>query len=257
MTFELTGKVAVVTGAASGIGKACATRLTQAGAEVVVLDVDDAGEEVAASLGGRFIKTDVSRPPEVESAMREAAEGGHLDIVVNDAGIALPLEPITSTTDEHFMRHIEVNTLGVLNGMRFARQYLGRGSVICNTASILGLLSAPGYASYVASKFAVVGLTKTAAIEFGPDGIRVNCVCPTTVDTPMLDTFPSARQEADSFSKISALNRIIDADHVAALVHFLVADDCPVITGQAIAIDCGMTAGVSSVIWNLEEDTSS
>jgi 3alpha(or 20beta)-hydroxysteroid dehydrogenase len=250
--FDLSGKVAVVTGAASGIGKACATRLTQAGAEVVVLDVDRAGAEVAAQLGGRFVQADVSQPSQVEAAMAEAARGGRLDIVVNNAGIALALEPMTHTTDEHFMRHIEVNTLGVLHGMRFARQYLQAGSVICNTASVLGLLSAPGYSSYVASKFAVVGLTKTAAIEFGADGIRVNCVCPTTVDTPMLDTFPSARQEADSFSAISALNRIVDAEQVAALVHFLVADDCPVITGQAIAIDCGMTAGVSSVIWNVE-----
>lgn len=250
--FDLSGKVAVVTGAASGIGKACATRLTQAGAEVVVLDVDRSGAEVAAQLGGRFVQADVSQPSQVEAAMAEAARDGRLDIVVNNAGIALPLEPMTETTDEHFMRHIEVNTLGVLHGMRFARQYLSPGSVICNTASVLGLLSAPGYTSYVASKFAVVGLTKTAAIEFGADGIRVNCVCPTTVDTPMLDTFPSARQEADSFSAISALNRIVDAEQVAALVHFLVADDCPVITGQAIAIDCGMTAGVSSVIWNVE-----
>lgn len=250
--FDLSNKVAVVTGAASGIGRACATRLTRAGAEVVVLDVDESGGEVAASLGGRFVKADVSQPSEVEAAMGEAARGGRLDIVVNNAGIALPLEPMTDTTDEHFMRHIEVNTLGVLHGMRFARQYLRAGSVICNTASVLGLLSAPGYSSYVASKFAVVGLTKTAAIEFGADGIRVNCVCPTTVDTPMLDTFPSARQEADSFSAISALNRIVDAEQVAALVHFLVADDCPVMTGQAIAIDCGMTAGVSSVIWNVE-----
>lgn len=250
--FGLAGKVAVVTGAASGIGKACATRLTQAGAEVVVLDIDPAGADVAADLGGRYVRADVSQPREVEKAMCEAAGEGRLDIVINNAGIALPLEQMTDTSEEHFMRHIKVNTLGVLNGMRFARPYMGSGSVICNTASVLGLLSAPGYSSYVASKFAVVGLTKTAAIEFGTDGIRVNCVCPTTVDTPMLDTFPSARQEADSFSAMSALNRIIDAEHVAALVHFLVSDDCPVITGQAIAIDCGMTAGVSSVIWNVE-----
>lgn len=250
--FDLAGKVAVVTGAASGIGEACAIRLSQAGADVVVLDLDDHGQEVADALGGRFVKADVSRPEQVEAAMATAAREERLDIVINNAGIALPLEAVVDTTDKHFMRHIEVNSLGVLNGMRFARRYMPKGSTICNTASVLGLLSAPGYSSYVASKFAVVGLTKTAAVEFGPDGIRVNCVCPTTVDTPMLDTFPSARQEADAFSASSALNRIINAEHVAALVHFLVADDCPVVTGQAIAIDCGMTAGVSSVVWNTE-----
>lgn len=249
--FTLNGKVAVVTGAASGIGEACARRLRAAGADVVILDVDvDAGERVAKELQARFIATDVSKGDQVEVAMSKAAMAGAIDIVINNAGIALPLKPLTETDEPHFMRHIEVNTLGVLHGMRFARPYMKRGSVICNTASVLGVLSAPGYSSYAASKFAVVGLTKTAAIEYGPAGIRVNCVCPTTVDTAMLDTFPSARQEADSFAASSALGRIVEAEHVAALVHFLVADDCPVITGQSIAVDCGMTAGVSGSIWS-------
>lgn len=249
--FDLDRKSVVITGAASGIGRACAHRLSQAGAHVTVLDIDDVGgERTAHDVGGSYIRTDVADSEQVAAAMGQAAKRtGHLDIVVNNAGIALPLTTVTETTPEHFRQHLEVNTLGILNGMRHAVQYMPEGSAIVNTASILGVLGIPGYTSYAASKFAVVGITKVAATEFGARGIRVNCVCPTTVDTEMLDTFPSAKQESNALADGSALGRIIDAEHVAALVHFLAADDCPVISGQAILIDCGVTAGVSSTLW--------
>lgn len=249
--FDLTGKVAYVTGGASGIGKAVAERLSHAGASVTVFDVDDAGAAaVAEAIGGHWVHVDVADEASVRAGVESIVEReGRIDIAVNNAGIALPLAPIVDVTPEHFDAHLRVNTLGVLNGIRHSSPHMPDGASIINTASVLGLLGTPGYASYATSKFGVVGLTKIAAIELGPRGIRVNCVAPTTVNTPMLDTFPSAKQEADAYSTASALGRIIEAEHVAALVHFLAADDCPVITGQAIAIDAGITAGVSMSAW--------
>ena len=250
--FDLSGKIAYVTGGASGIGRAVAQRLSAAGAELFILDVDSAGgADTAEAVGGTFLQVDVADADSVQRGMAEiASRAGRIDVAVNNAGIALPLAPITDVTPEHLEAHLRVNTLGVLNGIRFASAHMPDGASIINTASVLGLLGTPGYASYAVSKFGVVGLTKVAAIELGPRGIRVNCVAPTTVNTPMLETFPSAKQEAAAYSQASALGRVIEAEHVAALVHFLAADDCPVISGQAIAIDAGITAGVSAFAWD-------
>ncbi|OBF13682.1 hypothetical protein A5727_16605 [Mycobacterium sp. ACS4331] len=249
--FDLSGKTAVITGAAMGIGKSCAERLSSAGAYVYVLDLDaEAGQAVAEACGGSFIQTDVADESSVANAMQQAGErSGTLDIIVNNAGISLTRQNIDEITTDRFMRHIEVNSLGVLYGMRYARPFMKEGGTIINTSSILGQYVAPGYGSYNASKFAVVGLTKTAAVEYGRDGIRVNCICPTAVNTPMLAEFADGQQEVNAFSKTSAISSIIEPEHVAALVHFLSADDCPVVTGQALHIDCGMTAGVSWEEW--------
>jgi NAD(P)-dependent dehydrogenase (short-subunit alcohol dehydrogenase family) len=253
--FSLAGRTAVVTGAASGIGKATASRLREAGADVLLVDVDaEGGERAATEIDGRFVRADVARADEVDQAMRAAVEHtARLDIVVNNAGIALDLTAIADTPEEHFRRHMDVNALGVLNGIKAAAPLISNGGAIVNTASLLGVLALPGYASYAASKFAIVGLTKVAAVELGPRRIRVNAVCPTTVDTPMLDNFPAAQHEAAVLSLTSTLGRIADAEHVAALVHFLVADDCPVISGQAVMIDCGITSGVSAQLWDTQE----
>lgn len=252
--FDLVGSTAVVTGA--GIGKAVALRLAAAGAFVAALDVDAvAAEETAAEIawgtGGMAVGVDVSDSEAMRETFEEVAgRRGTIDALVNNAGIALDLHCIADTEPEHLMRHLEINTLGVLNGIRHATPHLAEGASIVNTSSVLGLFGVPGYASYAASKFGVVGLTKVAAVELGPRGIRANAVCPTTVDTPMLHAFPAGAQEAQVFTEASALGGIIDAAHVAALVHFLVAPDCPVISGLAIPIDMGISAGTSQTGWD-------
>ena len=119
------------------------------------------------------------------------------------------------------------------------------GASIINTASLAGQTGFPGYAAYSASKAAVIALTRVAALEYGPRGIRVNCICPGSVDTPMLAGQPSGDVEAGLVSVAAPLGRIVDADEVAALLHFLAANDCPILSGLAIAIDGGMSSGMS------------
>jgi NAD(P)-dependent dehydrogenase (short-subunit alcohol dehydrogenase family) len=119
------------------------------------------------------------------------------------------------------------------------------GASIINTASLAGQMGFPGYAAYSASKAAVIALTRVAALEYGPRGIRVNCICPGSVDTPMLAAQPSGEVEAGLIGVAAPLGRIVHPDEVAALLHFLAADDCPVLSGLAITIDGGMSSGMS------------
>jgi 3alpha(or 20beta)-hydroxysteroid dehydrogenase len=242
--FELTGKVAVVTGAASGIGRAVAERFTAAGATVVLADVADAAP-LAAELGGSYVRTDVSREEEVAGLMEAAARlRGGIDVCVNNAGITVGETPLAETTREELQRAIDVNVLGVLFGLKHAPRYMSGGAIV-NTASLAAVVGFPTYASYGASKAAIVSLTRTAAIELGGSGIRVNCICPSSVDTPMLAAQASGELEASVTAAAAPLGRIVDPAEAAALIHFLAADDCPVISGQAINIDGGVTAGIS------------
>ncbi|MEU0265069.1 SDR family oxidoreductase [Nocardioides sp. NPDC006303] len=250
--FELDDKTAVITGAGSGIGRACAVRLAEAGAFVVGLDLDEgSARETADTTGGLGIGVDVSDSVAMEQVFTDiAGRRGSIHALVNNAGIALDPATIADTEPDHLMKHLEVNTLGVLNGLRHGGKHMSDGGAIVNTSSVAGVFGIPGYASYATSKFGVVGLTKVAAVELGPRGIRVNAVCPTTVDTPMLYSFPAGAQEAKVLGDAAALGGIIDAEHVAAMVHFLVADDCPVLSGLAIPIDKGIAAGISRTRWD-------
>lgn len=249
------GKVVAITGAARGIGKACAQRFIEEGARVAVLDRDQAeASEVAERLGALAIAVDVSDQDGVDDAIARVVKAlGGIDVMVNNAGIALDPVPLWETSPEHFRQHLDVNTLGVLNGMRAAARHMkpGSGGAIVNTASVLGIMALPGYSSYLASKFAVVGLTKLGSVELGPRGIRVNAVCPTTVRTPMLDEFLAGAQEAAVLSRSSQLGAILEAPQVASVVAFLASHDASGITGQALAIDCGISAGVSEQAWSI------
>jgi 3alpha(or 20beta)-hydroxysteroid dehydrogenase len=242
--FSLKGKVAVVTGAGSGLGLATATRFSQAGARVVMADISDAAE-LASSTGCHFIRTDVTKESDVETLMMQTqALFGNLDIMVNNAGIILPEQLLTDAVIKDFKRLYEVNVFGVVNGLKYAPRYMNDGGAILNTASNSANGDYAGYGAYISSKCAVVGLTKAAAIELAPRNIRVNCICPNTIDTPMAYA-EGCETELAVMSITTPLSRMCKAEEAAALYHFLASDDCRYITGEDIYIDGGLKAGPS------------
>lgn len=242
--YSLDGKVAVVTGGASGIGKAVAERFAAAGAKLVLGDICDASQ-VAASVDGHFVETNVTDEAAVQKLMDTAADlHGRIDICVNNAGICLEAS-IADTSVEMIERFLRVNAIGVFLGMKHAVRHMRPGSSIVNTASLAAMLGLPDTLAYCASKAAVVSMTKVAALEFGPLGIRVNCVCPASVDTPMLANQRAPEVEVAVMKRASALGAINTAEQIAAAIHFLAADDCPGISGHALVVDGGCTGGWS------------
>ncbi len=242
--FRLDDRVAVVTGGAAGIGLAIARRLHDAGARLVIADIAD-GSEVADQLGGLFVRTDVSIGQEVEALMATAGERfDRIDILVNNAGIALGVESVGEQSDSDYRDQFGVNVMGVVNGIRYVTRWMPDGGSIVNIASLAGVIGFPGYGSYVASKWAVVGLTKTAALELASRRIRVNAVCPSGIATAMYDPSETPGEIA-LIETAQPIARPGTPDEVAAAVQFLVADDCALLTGQALVLDGGLSAGPS------------
>jgi 3alpha(or 20beta)-hydroxysteroid dehydrogenase len=242
--FSLKDKVAVVTGAGSGLGLATATRFSQAGAKVVMADISDASA-IAEKTGCLFVRTDVTKEVDMESLMEQTQEKfGKLDIMVNNAGIILPEQLLIEAVLDDFRKLYEVNVFGVVNGLKYAPHYMNDGGSILNTASNSANGDYAGYGAYISSKCAVVGLTKAAAIELAPRKIRVNCICPNTIDTPMAYA-EGCETELAVMSITTPLGRMCKAEEAAALYHFLASDDCRFITGEDIYIDGGLKAGPS------------
>lgn len=246
--MSLTGKVAIVTGGCSGIGKAIAQKLSESGAKVAIFDIKDDCFSVAREMGAKFYKCDVTISSQVKEAIDEVYEEfGRIDIVVNAAGIIVRKDAI-DTSEEEWDKVINVNLKGPFLVSKYAIPYMmkvGGGSIV-NIASGWGLKGGPKAVAYCASKGGIVNMTRAMAIDHGKHGIRVNCVAPGDVDTPML------REEAkqlglnwEEFLKEAAnrpLGRIGKPEDVADAVLFLVSDLASWITGATLVVDGGGTA---------------
>lgn len=233
-----------MTGGGTGIGKAVAERFVRAGANVVIAARRDQ-TPFAKMIGAEFIQTDVRDEKSVANLMARArTHHGSLDILVNNAGIEGDYVMIADASPAQYLECFASNTLGVALGIKHAAAHMQAGGAIVNVSSIAGVQGAAGIGVYGVSKFGVVGLTKTAAIELAPRNIRVNCVCPGPVDTPMLAA-EGSESEVAVYKLLSPAGRVCGAEEVAAAIHFLCADDCTYINGQAINMCGGMSAGVS------------
>ena len=252
MTDAFSGKVALVTGSASGIGRAIATRLAAGGASVVVADIDDEGAALVAKdlANARAVHCDVGEPHDIESAVDTTVEKfGHLDILVNNAGIAVTA-PLLATTQEQLERILRVNITSVFNGIKYAAPRIAEsgGGAIVSTASVAGLRGVPAMGAYAATKAAVINLTQTAALELRPMNVRVNCVCPGMIDTTMLGQM-NASFEALFPVPIDDLiagkqGRYGDPADIARAVAYLASDAAEFVTGVAMPVDNALSASL-------------
>jgi 3alpha(or 20beta)-hydroxysteroid dehydrogenase len=247
--FDLSGKVAVITGGTSGIGLATAKRLASAGAKVAIAGRRDASE-LASEFGAIAVVCDVSKEWDIEKLMQTVKDRlGKLDVVVNNAGVNAGYDQLTEAEAKDFDFNYSINTMGVANGIKHAVPLMNDGGSIVNVASVAGLQGVAYLAPYVASKWAVIGLTRTAAVELGARKIRVNAVCPTSVNTPMAHA-EGGEAQLRMEHKAVPLGRIAEPEEIAAIIHFLAAPDCNFINGQALAVDGGFTAGLSINAYN-------
>lgn len=245
---RLSGKVAIITGGARGMGGATARLFVENGAKVVIGDVlDDVGQALADELGDSavFLHMDISQSADWQSAIAAAADLGQLNVLVNNAAI-LHVASITDTSEEDYMRVIRINQLGTFLGIQAvipAMKEAGIGSII-NVSSIDGLQSKNGLIAYSASKWAVRGMTKSAAIELGQHGIRVNSVHPGGVKTEMGGGENTPDEIANEFYKNHPLPRVGKAHEVANVSLFLASDEASYCTGSEFVADGGWFAGL-------------
>lgn len=249
MDISFTGKTALVTGAGSGIGEAIALGLAESGARVVVQDLkQDAAERVAQAItqaGGKAkaASGDVADAATVERLVAEAAAwGGGLQLLVNNAGIGGPQAPTGEYPLDGWQRVIDVNLNAVFYGMRYAipEMLKAGGGAIVNMASILGSVGFANSPAYVAAKHALLGLTKSAALEYSAKGIRVNAIGPAFIDTPLLSALPPGAKEA--LVGAHPIGRLGRADEVADLTQYLLSDRASFITGSYHLVDGGYCA---------------
>jgi NAD(P)-dependent dehydrogenase (short-subunit alcohol dehydrogenase family) len=245
-------KVTVITGAASGIGLATVRRMAVEGAKIVAVDIKDTGDHVQelAQMGAQalFVQADVSKPQEVERLVGETLTSfGRLDVLVNNAGIGLP-KKITETTEADWDRLMDVNLKSVFLCVRAAIPIMERqgGGVIVNVASELGLVGGSEIAAYCASKGGVVQLTKALAVDHSHDGIRVNCVCPGPVATPLLESIIAGssdpERERRRITQKIPLERVAQPEEIANVILFLASDESSYMTGSVVVVDGGSTA---------------
>jgi NAD(P)-dependent dehydrogenase (short-subunit alcohol dehydrogenase family) len=244
--MSLADKVCLVTGAATGIGEAIAERLATEGATVCLADIDgEKAATVAERIGGHAWTADVSQSADVRRFVDEsAARFGRIDAIVNNAGIAVG-GTVAETSEEDWQRVLATNLNGVWLGMKYALPQLRRTrGCIVNMASVQALVGLPGWAAYAATKGAIISLTQQAAVEYGPEGIRVNCLAPGTIMTPMNEQIFAHASDPDalieSWNSSHALGRFGQPGEVAAAAAFLVSDDASFITGTCLRVDGGL-----------------
>lgn len=251
---KLDGKVALVTGGASGIGAATVRLFAAEGARVVIADMqDDKGQDVARALGadGAFVHVNVTLEAEVQAAVETAVERwGRLDCLFNNAGFGGALGPIESTSVDEYDMTFDVLLKGVFLGIKHAAPVMKRqraGSIL-STASVAGIEAGVGPHLYSVAKAGVIHLTKSVALELGEYGIRANCICPGAIVTPLAvgKPAPTERQVEGlrrGAADMHALGRVGEPEEIAHAALWLASDDASFVTGQALAVDGGITAG--------------
>jgi NAD(P)-dependent dehydrogenase (short-subunit alcohol dehydrogenase family) len=239
-------KVVIITGGNSGIGKAAAILFAQEGARVMVADLSDA---LDAELAGQsanaisFVKVDVTKLNEVEEMIKQTiSQWGRFDILVNSAGLLGPRIRTDKYPEDAFDSIIDVNVKGLWQCMKTALQYFAeqRSGTIVNLASVAGHLGMVGHIAYAASKHAVVGMTKTAAIEFAKYGIRINAVCPGFTQTPMLEGADTDVAYLEALQYATPMKRFGKPEEIASAILYLAADEASFITGQSVILDGGL-----------------
>ncbi len=249
---RLQGKAALVTGGASGIGAETVRLFVAEGARVTIADLnEEKGEALAAELGddALFIPTNVTVEKDVAEAVKLTIEKwGQLDCLFNNAGGGGANGPIASIPEEHFDETVGVNLKSVFLGMKHVAEHMmtrGSGSII-NNASVCGLTSGMGPHLYSATKAGVIGLSNSAALEFGHYGVRVNAICPGVVDTPI---FQGNTFVLDHFEKLTPIGRVGKPKDLAAMALFLASDESAWVTGQSMVVDGGLSTGIPWGQW--------
>jgi 3-oxoacyl-[acyl-carrier protein] reductase len=254
--MKLANKVALITGAGSGFGRASAILFAKEGAKISVVDLDEkTGQETVTLLkqkGGQaiFIRADVSKASDAEKMVNKTLESyGRIDILFNNAGIPMSFTPVETIPEELWDKIQDVNVKGIFLGSKYAIPHMKKqgGGVIINTASISGVRPRPGLCAYSVSKAAAIMLTRALAIELAPSKIRVNCLNPVAAETPMLPKFMSDKELTKEkfeegrkrFTETVPLGRLATAEDVAYAALVLVSDEASILTGVSLDVDGG------------------